>query len=62
MKFLISILLMAGLSACSSSSEESKQAEKQVVDAVHQPLEKAKDVEKQIFEHDAEQRKQADDW
>ncbi|MDD2758705.1 MAG: hypothetical protein PHH11_00265 [Methylomonas sp.] len=61
MKRLISVLIMAMLlTACSSSSDE-KEREKEVVDAVHQPLEKAKDVEQQIFDSDARQRKQMDD-
>ena len=62
MKHLITVLALATLSiACSSSSEDSKEADKEVADAVHQPLEKAKGVEQQIFENAAKQRRQVDD-
>lgn len=62
MKPLIHVLMLAILLAgCSSSNEDPKEAREEVVDAMHQPLEKAKDVEKQIFDSAEQQRKQADD-
>jgi len=59
MKLMISVLLIASFAACSSSTEDTQK--KQTVDAVHQPLEKAQAVEKQLLDRAAEQRKQADD-
>ena len=49
------------LSACSSSTEDKTQPQKDVVDSVQQPLDKAKGVEQQIFDSAEAQRKQAED-
>lgn len=54
----LALLLVGG---CSSSTEDRKEARKEVVDSVHQPLDKAKGVEQQILDNAAEQRKQVDD-
>ena len=62
MRYLINVLVLTSLlTSCSSSTEDDKQSQKEVVDAVHQPLDKAKAVEQQIFDNAAEQRKQVDD-
>ncbi len=62
MKYRISVLVMTILlAACSASNEDEKEQRKEIVDAVHQPLEKAKAVEQIILDGDAEQRKQMDD-
>ena len=62
MKYWISASILAMLLAgCSSSSDDEKERRKDIVDALRQPLEKAKAVEQKIFDSDAEQRKQLDD-
>lgn len=62
MKNLITVLVLAMLSmACSSSSTENKQEEaNDLADAGHQPLDKAKAVEQQIFDSAAQQRREID--
>ena len=63
MKYSISLLLLTSLlTGCSSSTEDDKQKQKEVVDAIHRPLDKAKAVEQQILDNAAEQRKQVDDF
>ena len=63
MRYLINVLVLTSLlTSCSSSTEDDKQSQKEVVDAVHQPLDKAKAVEQQIFDNTAEQLKQVDDF
>lgn len=63
MKYLvIAISLAMMLAACSSSTNESATAakNKSMVNAVQQPLEKAKAVEQEILDHAELQRKQID--
>ncbi len=57
--FPISLLLASLLVACSPG--EDKPAQTEVVEAVQQPLDKAKGVEQQIMEGAEAQRKQADE-
>ncbi len=62
MKYRIGVVAMAiWLVACSSSNDDEREQRKEIVDAVHQPLDKAKSVEQIILDNDAEQRKQLDD-
>ena len=64
MKFLLfSLTLIFSLSGCSSPKEEtavSDQPHKQLYNAVNQPLEQAKGVEKQVLDSAEQQKKQMD--
>lgn len=62
MKYLTMLLgwgLLLG--ACSTSDEDRKEEAKEVVDAVHKPIDQAKQIEKQIFDNDLERRRQLDE-
>ncbi|WAR44801.1 hypothetical protein [Methylomonas rapida] len=62
MRTLIHALMLAPvLTACSSATEDQKNNQKAVVDAVQQPLDKAKDVERQLLDNAEARRKQMDD-
>lgn len=65
MKNLLAGLMLAlCLMGCTSSKEESaasEQQRKQLAEAVKQPLDKARDAEKQVFEGAEQQKKQADE-
>lgn len=61
MRTLIHALMLGILlSACSSSTEDKTQTQKDVVDSAQQPLDKAKGVEQEIFDSAEAQRKQAE--
>ena len=55
---LISLMLLVG---CSSSTDEREKERKEIVDSVHEPLDKAKGLEQQILDNASDQRKQLDD-
>lgn len=62
MRILIHALMLATvLTACSSATEDQTNNQKAVVDAVQQPLDKAKDVERQLLDNAEARRKQMDD-
>jgi hypothetical protein len=62
MRTLIHALMLATvLTACSSATEDQTNNQKAVVDAVQQPLDKAKDVERQLLDNAEARRKQMDD-
>jgi hypothetical protein len=60
---LTGLALLILSTACSSSKDETapdNQQHRALYNAVNQPLDKAKDVERQILDNAAEQKKQAD--
>jgi len=62
MRTLIHALMLATvLTACSSGTEDQTNNQKAVADAVQQPLDKAKDVERQLLDNAEARRKQMDD-
>jgi len=61
---LILLPLVCGLMACDSSQPQNTSADdqhKQLYNAVKQPLDQARDAEKQIFEGADRQKKQAEE-
>lgn|GEM_PF-2287194 len=61
--FLLGSILIIALFGCSSPNEDktaSGEQHKQLSNAVKQPLEQAKDVERQVFESAEQQKKQAE--
>ncbi len=61
--FLAALILALSLIGCSSSKEEhakSEEQREQLYNAVNQPLEQAKGVEKQVFESAEQQKKRLD--
>jgi len=62
MKFLLNVLIsLTLLVGCSSSTDEREKERKEIVDSVHEPLDKAKGLEQQILDNASDQRKQLDD-
>jgi hypothetical protein len=65
MKFFLGGLILALASfGCSSPKEEKTAADdqhKQLSNAVHEPLDKARSAEKQVFDSAEQRKKQADD-
>ncbi len=60
---LIVVMVLSCLMACSSSNEgdsDESKSHKALYDAVNQPLEKAKGVERQLLDNAEQQRKQLD--
>lgn len=61
---LIALMVLSFLAACSSSSNENsgetEASHKALYDAVNQPLEKAKGIERQLLDNAEQQRKQLD--
>ncbi|MDD1623090.1 MAG: hypothetical protein LUQ11_16575 [Methylococcaceae bacterium] len=63
-KFLGGLLLILSMVGCSSPKEETTTAgdqHKQLSNAVHEPLDKARSAEKQVFDSAEQRKKQADD-
>jgi len=61
MKHLMMASVFLCLSVACTPSDEVVEEQKQVVDSVHQPLDKAKGLEQQVLDNATTQRKQIDD-